>query len=195
MNRDNIVFATFGFLLGLIIGSLVIGPRFASKLPGSKNVPQSPAPQQAMAPSTAPAAMDSSMEEIHKNIERYQAMLKADPKNTEAMAGLGNIFMDAGMFDQAIERYTQAVAVKPDANILTDLGICLRETGRAEEALARLREARAIDPSHWQAIYNEGVVLVSLGKTGEAKRVVAELKKLRPGSAELASLEKAIAGK
>ena len=46
------------------------------------------------------------------------------------------------------------------------MGICLRESGQVDEALAEFRKSLEIDPKHWQTWLNLGVV--SLFDKGDA---------------------------
>src|ERR1700688_2464705 len=102
MSRDNIVFTTCGLILGLIIGSFLIGPRLAPKAASVDAAPAVEAPAgTAPAPATAtsaPAAGGGNMQTmnaIREQIASLKAAIERDPKNYDALLQLGNMYMDA----------------------------------------------------------------------------------------------------
>jgi Tfp pilus assembly protein PilF len=125
-----------------------------------------------------------------REINALKTALQTAPDNLAAWVRLGNIYHDASMFDQAVGFYEKAVALAPgDVNVITDLGVCLQEMGRFEEAVARFREAQAADPSHWQSLYNLVVVEgLALGRFDAAEASLARLEKTRPDAPRLAEL-------
>ncbi|HEX3109409.1 MAG TPA: hypothetical protein VHU41_09980, partial [Thermoanaerobaculia bacterium] len=65
MSRDNIVYSACGLLLGLVIGSFLLGPKLArSKLAGPDQIPSStstaPAPESAAMPAAPSGGAASS---------------------------------------------------------------------------------------------------------------------------------------
>ena len=52
-------------------------------------------------------------------------------------------------FGRATEKYHQAIKATPDeAGIYCNLGICLKQQGRIDEAIEAFNKALAIDPRH-----------------------------------------------
>src|SRR3954468_4013439 len=118
MTRDNIVFACFGLLLGLVIGSMVIGPKLAdSKLRGKQPAAVAAAP-------AATASGGSPMGAVFQQINTLKQAIERDPNNAGALAQLGTMYIDAGKFPQAIEYFERALKVRDDPQLRTDLGIC-----------------------------------------------------------------------
>jgi Flp pilus assembly protein TadD len=91
-------------------------------------------------------------------LRAYQNILGRDPKNVEAAVGAGNLLYDAKRYIEAIPYYQQALAIKDDINVSTDLGTALWYAGRADEALAQYAKSLAIDPNHAQTLFNVGIV-------------------------------------
>src|SRR5687768_8999295 len=72
---------------------------------------------------------------------------QADPFQT-ALAK-GNAAMDAEKCAEAVAAYEQALAVRFDADVATDRGVCLRQLGDRERALAAFEFVTMKEPSHW----------------------------------------------
>jgi len=144
MNRENLLFAIIGLLLGFIVGFM-----FASSMSqkaqtqtasASQNLPADHPPigaqngqdgaamrEQVTAKITKarnePQNFDAQVEaaSLFYQIERYdqaiEFLLKANqlkPTDYETVATLGVVNLDAGHFDQAEKWYRAAVKMKPD---------------------------------------------------------------------------------
>jgi tetratricopeptide (TPR) repeat protein len=189
MTRDNAVFTGFGFLLGLVIGSMVIGPRLASK-------PAAPAAAEAApvaaAPQTASAAGANPMGAIFQQISNLKQEIERDPNNVSALMQLGTMYMDAGKFPQAIEYFERALKIRDDPQVRTDLGICYRNNGDAEKSLAQFQQVVRSNPDQWQALFNEVIILAEMRRMDEARVELAKLQKLRPGDADVEKLAQSL---
>jgi tetratricopeptide (TPR) repeat protein len=191
MTKDNIVFATSGFLLGLILGGMVIGPKLArSRFAGG-----GPPPQQAAAgpQSAAAAAPGNPMAMVRQQIDSLKATLESDPNNAAALVQLGNLYMDAAKFPEAIGYYERALKLEENPSVRTDLGISYKNAGRKEEAAASFERAWRDHPDQWQALFNHIVLLAESRRFDEARALMDRLKQVRPGDAEVQRLEQALA--
>jgi tetratricopeptide (TPR) repeat protein len=202
MTRDNIVFTTCGFLLGLVIGGLVVGPRLAqSKLAGAAattSEPSSATPPMATAPqatsSGAPAGADA-MGAVRQQLAALKANVERDPNDASSLIQLGNMYMDAAKYPQAIEYYERGLALHDDPAVRTDLGICYKQAGKLEKAVEAFRRSAADAPDQWQALFNEAIVLGELKRYAEARDVAAKLAQMRPNDPQVQKLTAALAGK
>ena len=174
MNRDTIVFSVCSFLLGLTIGSLLIGPHLAKAPP----------------PATTAA---NPMDAVRQQIAQLNAAIERDPRNFDALAQLGSMYMDAAKFPQAIAYFERALAVREEPTVRTDLGICYKQSGQGEKALAAFQKASAEAPDQWQPLYNEAIILGEMRRFDEARALVPKLQKLRPGDPDVQRLAKALA--
>ena len=202
MSRDNVVFAACGLLLGLIIGGLVIGPKVAqSKLAGasaaSADAPMA-SPASSMAPAMAPAAATATaggnpMAAVLAKIAALKQTLEKNPNDFDALSELGNMYMDAGKYPQAIDYYERALRVRDEPSIRTDLGISYKETGQLDKALAALQQVSQQRPDQWQPLFNQAVVLVEMKRFDEARAIATKLKAMRPDDAAVLKLNEALA--
>lgn len=132
--------------------------------------------------------------EVRQRVQDALAVVAAKPGDYDALVHLGNAAYDAREYAQAIDAYEKALKIRPDdPNVMTDLGTACRNVGDVDRALDLFRKARAIDPKHWQSLYNE-VVVLALDKHAhaEADAALARLKREHPGLPALAGLEQQI---
>jgi Flp pilus assembly protein TadD len=189
MQKETIVFTISGFLLGLTLGGLVIGPKIAqSKLAGNPAASVDSGAAMQPTPSAATATGPNPMEAIQRQLTTLKETVAKDPKNFEALVQLGDMYMDAAKFPQAIDYLERAVAIRDDANVRTDLGICYKQAGQPASALAEFERAASLAPEQWQPLFNEAIVLNDLKRTDEARAVAAKLKQMRPDDPEVQKL-------
>ncbi|HYM62446.1 MAG TPA: tetratricopeptide repeat protein [Thermoanaerobaculia bacterium] len=199
MTRDNVFFAACGLVLGLTIGALVIGPRLArSKLAGNSGIAETAGtPAESAAPSapvsnSANAGNMEQMDAVRRQLQSLKETLEKEPRNFEALVQLGNMYQDAQKQPQAIEYYERALAVREDANVRTDLGICYKQTGRLDKSLAAFHQASLEARGEWQPQFNEAVVLAELRRFDEARTIADRLALSRPSDPEVQRLEQAL---
>jgi tetratricopeptide (TPR) repeat protein len=194
MTRDNIVFTCFGFLLGLVIGSMLIGPKLAdSKLRGASAPTRATEEAPAAAPVAAASTGGSPMGAVFQQINNLKQEIERNPNNADALSQLGTMYMDAGKFPQAIEYFERSLNIRDDPQVRTDLGICYRNNNDTEKSLAAFRQVVQIHPEQWQALFNEVIILAETHRLDEAKVELAKLQKLRPGDADVAKLASEVA--
>jgi Flp pilus assembly protein TadD len=189
VQKETVIFTTCGFLLGLTLGGLVIGPKIAqSKLAGAAPASET---ESAAAPAAAPpmgAAGGNPMAAVQQQLATLKAAIEKDPKNFDALVQLGDMYMDAAKFPQAIDYLERALAVHDDANVRTDLGICYKQTGQPASALAEFERAASMAPDQWQPLFNQAIVLNDLHRTDEARVVAAKLQQMKPNDPDVQKL-------
>lgn len=136
------------------------------------------------------APMGGSALSSSKEIEMAEAVLKRDPQNVNAHIKLGNIYMDAQRYQDAIKHYQSALALKPDNNdVRVDMGTCFRYIGRPDLAIEHYKIARDKDPRHVNARMNLGIVLLyDLNRPDEAVVEFEKFLSLAPGSSNAAPI-------
>ncbi len=161
MNRENLLFAIIGVLLGFIAGFMLsnsMNQRLATPATSARtqNLPpdhptvgdSAPAPGQMQADVQAalskarsePNNIDAQMKaaELYYQIQRYdqaiEYLLKANqiqPDNYETIADLGMVNMDAGHFEAAERWWKAALVKKPDDLRVLD-GLCFTQLQKGD---------------------------------------------------------------
>jgi len=194
MKRDTLVFTACGFLLGLVIGSFLIGPHLASTSLGpTGGVANAAEPTPAAAPAGAPPM--AQMNAVREQLASLKATLEKDPRNVAALVQLGNMYMDAAKYAQAAEYFERALDVHEDPTVRTDLGICYKQNGQLDKAIDAFARAASEAPDQWQALYNEAIVLGEMQRWDDAKAVAAKLSAMRPNDPQVAQLVQALKSK
>jgi len=193
MNRENGFFAVCGFLLGLIFGGLLIGPKVYESRAGRGPVSAAPPAEASVAGEPAvpagAAAGAPVMQMVLKQIAELKGQIEKNPNDVKALGQLGSMYMEAGKYPQAVTYFERALAINHDPETATDLGICYKESGSPEKALATFQQIEKTNPDHWQALYDEAVVLVHMGRYADAKDVIARLKVKRPNDPDVLKFE------
>jgi cytochrome c-type biogenesis protein CcmH/NrfG len=196
VQKETIIFTTCGFLLGLTLGGLVIGPKVAqSRLTGNPAASADGGAAMTAASQATPPAGGNPMVAVQQQLATLKDAIAKDPRNFEALVQLGDMYMDAAKFPQAIDYLERAVAVRDDANVHTDLGICYKQAGQPGAALAEFEHAVALAPDQWQPLFNQAIVLNELHRTDEARTVAAKLEKMKPGDPDVQKLLASLVGK
>jgi tetratricopeptide (TPR) repeat protein len=193
MNRDHVLFLLVGLLGGFLAGYMaheaVVGVQparvAASEAAAAGPAGAAPAPS---VPSASGAAGGNAP--VMAEVRELESRLEKDPKDADALLKLANLNFDIQRWPRATDLYQRYLALRPDdADALTDLGITLRAQGQFDRALASFRAAQKIKPDHWQARFNEIVVLgFDQRDLPAAESALAELEKRSPGNADVARL-------
>jgi type IV pilus assembly protein PilF len=94
-------------------------------------------------------------------IEHYRRALQINPKFSDAMVNLGNVFLDLRRYDEAIPLYQQALGdmlYKAPYIAENNLGWCLYQKGKADEAIQHIRAALVYNPHFCQSWRNLGII-------------------------------------
>jgi len=124
----RLTLSIFGLTLGLGVARYTEPDKTmtpeGARLPVPVETPQMPGPVAAMDPSKPipPEVFRGMLDAAHQSLEAgqyqqaiaaYQAVLKRDPKNVEAITHLGVILATAGHDDSALEAFNKALALDP----------------------------------------------------------------------------------
>lgn len=147
MKAESIAFAVAGMLFGLIAGWVIGSQQAASSVPLRTAQAQAAPANQAASP----------IDEARVGALRTEA--ERDPQNPTPRVQLGNLYFDAGRFDEAIVWYTDALKLDPrNVNVSTDLGVSYYYTDQPDRALEQFARSLEIDPNHTKTILNLGIV-------------------------------------
>ncbi len=158
MKKQTVILAVVvAFFVGFISGATVA----ILKKNSGKPISVARKPQMPSQPVPEPSSEGISPAEAASKIQALKDIVKKDPKNLPALVELGNLYFDSNQPREAIDAYTQYLALKPDnADVRTDLGIMYRKIGEFDKAIDEFRKAAKIDPKHLNSRYNIGLVLL-----------------------------------
>lgn len=75
----------------------------------------------------------------------FRAAVEHDPKHYRALTNLGNVLLEAGRTDEAIELYERAVRLNEGfANAHHNLGVAYRRKGQVSKSVAAIRKAQRV---------------------------------------------------
>ena len=150
MRKDSLAFLVVGFVIGfaaLYSWTKHREPQIVSATP----VPFQPG-QQAQSP--APPSVDMAQ------VRKLQDRIKSNPKDHDALIELGNINYDQRNFSDAAGFYKRALEVQDNLDVRTDLGTTLFYQDKFDEAIVELTQVLVRNPTHAQALFNLGVVML-----------------------------------
>ena len=151
MNKDSALLLLVGLLLGFLATYLLVrnrdlGPLVLRDVPGL----MSGGPIEAQA-----------NERIDALIQQAEVRLEQNPGDFQVLIELANLNFDRDDFQGAIDYYGRALEINPDdATVRTDMGTALYYLDRVDFAAAEFEKSLSIDPTHPQALFNMGVLLL-----------------------------------
>lgn len=153
MSKDSIVVGVAGVFFGVLVG-WIVGSQQAQPAPAA-------APQTANATASATAPNDGQPTPQLDEARAAALKTKADqnPDDAATREQLGDLYFDAGRYDQAVSWYEASLKIQPkNVNASTDLGISYYYMNQPDRALAQFDKSLAIDPGHAKTLLNIGIV-------------------------------------
>jgi cytochrome c-type biogenesis protein CcmH/NrfG len=180
MRRDTLVFTAAGVVFGLVVGYMAASWDVVPRPAAAGVVAAAPA-----APPAATAKPGPNPDEV----KALESLAGRQPGDAAVRVELGNLYMDAERWNEAIRWYREALALDPSRpDVVTDYGACLVSAGRPAEALAEFEKVLRADPGHRNALYNKGIALMQMGRGTEAVAAWEELLKRHPDDPQLRGL-------
>lgn len=148
----------------LAVICLLLGGAFGYLLRGSSSTDNTPSTE-ASAPAGMPSAagQQPTPEQMalmaRKQAEPLVAQLKTNPDDPKLLAKIGNVYYDAGQYDDAIGYYKQALKLDPkNVDIRSDMATCYWYKNDPDTAIAEFKKSLTYNPQHASTLYNLGVV-------------------------------------
>jgi tetratricopeptide (TPR) repeat protein len=130
-------------------------------------------------------ARDHAERELRANLAGADTMVRAKPRDSEALNWLGTSYLRAGRVEDAVGRLEEALRIKPDsAEVHYNLGSALQAQGRLADALGHLRAAARLNSNDDRIQLTLADVLNASGAVGEAMQHYRAALVINPESAE-----------
>jgi cytochrome c-type biogenesis protein CcmH/NrfG len=181
-------------LIGVTMGYLFRGST-APKAPAAVQTQMSAGSSAAGMPGAPAQPTPEAMKRMaDKQVEPLLAQLEKNPKDTDTMAKVAHYYIVAGQFNDAAKYYEMESAVKPSADVLTQLSGAYYYGGSGDKAIDTLNRALQLDPKSANALYNLGMLKWQVkGDTKGAIECWEKLLKENPNHPKRAQVEKMIA--
>ena len=193
MNRENLLFAIIGVLLGFIVGFMFassMSPK-AAQTPGasaSQNLPADHPPVGGAQSGMDPAAM---REQVTAQIEKA----RNEPNNFDAQIKAAELYYQIQRYDQAIEFLLKANTLKPaDYETVAVLGLVNLDAGHYDQAEKWYRAALKMKPDDERVLAGLAAATLQKGDAKAAEDAIAQLEKAYPSSQDLPQFKEKLAG-
>ena len=193
MNKDNLMFAIIGLLLGFIIGFMV-----HSVLSQRESAPRGPMQQtQSMPPNHPPVNGDQAGDTGQQMLASVQTAMKQareNPNDFEAQLTAAKLEYQIQRYDQAIEYLLAANKLKPtDFDTLGMLGVANMDAGHFDAAEKWYRAALLKKPDDMPVLDGLCAVLLSKGDPKPAEEAINKLAKIDPANQDLPQFREKLA--
>lgn len=192
MNRENLLFAVIGLLLGFIVGFI-----FASSMSQKAAQSQLAAASQNLPADHPPVGAQNAGDPAAQR-ERVMAQIEKarnDPQNFEAQMAAAQLYYQIQRYDQAIEFLLKANQLKPtDFDAVSALGVVNLDAGHYDQAERWYRAALKMKPDDETALAGLAEATIQQGNAKAAQDAVAQLEKQYPSNQDLSRFKEKLAG-
>ncbi len=126
--------------------------------------------------------------------KEYEALMLQTPYNPSPYIRAGLLYATMRDFDRAYDRMLRSLSLAPSLEAYQVVGAILLNRRQPAQSLPYLHKALQLAPSDGRTLYNLAVAYLMLGEIASARPLIAQVEKLLPGSAELAQLQRELAG-
>ena len=186
MNKDNLMFAIIGLLLGFIIGFMV-----HSVLSQRESAPRGPMQQaQSMPPNHPPVNSDQpggdTGQQMLASVQTAMKQARENPNDFEAQLTAAKLEYQIQRFDQAIEYLLAANKIKPtDFDALAMLGVANLDAKHYDAAAKWYKAALLKKPDDLASLDGYCYVLLQTGDAKAAEESINKLAKIDPTNQDL----------
>jgi cytochrome c-type biogenesis protein CcmH/NrfG len=105
-------------------------------------------------------ARESTQDNTAQMAAPLEARLRQDPRDIDALVGLGRIYLQTGQMPKAIEMYRRALEIDGNnVSALSGMAMILAQAGHSDQALMLFDKALAINPQIPMALLFKGRIL------------------------------------
>ncbi len=151
------VLGSIALIAAIVVGVYVWGP---SRNPTQANPPVAMADQAAAGATAKPSPTATTLDTA--KAKALEDKIKANPKDEQAMAELGDLYFGANHFQKAAALRQKMLALKPnDTNLMLSTGVALFNARDLKGAEAQWNNAIKVDPKKAEAYYDLGFLKLS----------------------------------
>ena len=191
MNRENLLFAIIGLLLGFIVGFMfasTMSQKAAQTASASQTLPADHPPIGGAQGAQDPAAM---REQVTAQIDKA----RKEPDNFDAQVKAAELYYQIQRYDQAIEYLLKANQLKPtDYETVANLGLVNLDAGHYDQAEKWYRAAVKMKSDDERVVAGLAAATLGTGDAKAAEQAIAQLEKLNPNSQDLPQFKEKLAG-
>lgn len=183
MNRENILFAIIGILLGFIVGFML-----ASSMSQKSAMQQATASSQAMPADHPPVGAQNTPDPQAMREQVTASLEKArnEPKNFDAQIKAAELYYQIQRYDQAIEYLLKANQIQPtDYRTVALLGMVNLDAGHFDTAEKWYRAAMKMKSDDVMVLSGLAAATLQKGDAKAAEDAIAKLEKVDPNSQDL----------
>ena len=139
------------------------------------------------------AAAYRGLKDYDKAASAYTDLLKAEPANQKAHAGLARVNMDRGDVQAAEQQLTRSAQLpSPGRDVLFDLAEIKLAKNQTDEAAALYRRASEADGAWGKPLLKLGTIAMNKGEKDTARKTLAQVIAVDPTSPEAAQAKAAL---
>lgn len=191
MNRDNLLFAIIGVLLGFIVGFM-----FASSISQREAMPAATARTQNVPPDhpTTTAGQPGTPGGMQAEVTAALDQARKEPNNFDAQLKAAELYYQIQRYDDAISYLLKANQLKPDSyETVANLGMVNMDAGHYETAEKWYEAALVKKPEDVRVLDGLCVVYLEQGKVKESEAAIAKLAKTDPNNTDLTQFRERLA--
>src|SRR5262249_3030405 len=191
MNRENLLFAIIGLLLGFIVG-FMFASSMSQKVAQSQTAGASQGLPADHPPVVAQNAQDPSpiREQVTASIEKA----RKEPENFDAQVKAAELYYQIQRYDQSIEFLLKANQIKPtDYETVVTLGMVNLDAGHYDQAEKWYRAAIKMKPDDVRSLAGMAASTLQRGDAKAAEDAIAQLEKVDPSSQDLPQFKEKLA--
>ena len=191
MNRENLLFAIIGLLLGFIVGFM-----FASSMSQKTAQSQTATASQGLPADHPPVGAQNAPNPEAMRAEVTASIEKArnEPKNFDAQIKAAELYYQIQRYDQAIEYLLKANQLQPtDYQTVVILGMVNLDAGHYDQAEKWYRAAMKMKSDDVRVLAGLAATTLQKGDAKAAEDAIANLEKVDPSSQDLPQFKEKLA--
>lgn len=180
MNRENLLFAIIGLLLGFIVGFIFassMGQQSAQPTPSAQGLPADHPPVGRNNPNTSAGNPMQMQQEVTAQLE----LARNEPKNFDAQVKAAQLYFQISRYDQAVEYLLKANQLRPDdVQTMIFLGLANLDAGKYDASEKWYRAALQRVPNEVSVLAGLTAATLGKGDVKAAEEALAKLEKADP---------------